>query len=137
MAEPQWTRERVAAWEPAVAALGRLLETVTATAVPQAPAALFRDRWSFAAAFAVSNPQSSISRPEGEETCREGLCGWAKATASTRPVAAFKVSTAATAHRGSPPGLGGQAGAGAGPAAGRTVSVVLTTPRLVSLFEFS
>jgi hypothetical protein len=36
MAEPQWTRERAIAWPPAVAALERLLETITATAVTTA-----------------------------------------------------------------------------------------------------
>jgi uncharacterized membrane protein YccC len=36
MAEPQWTRQRVIAWQPAVAALERLLDTVTATAVTTA-----------------------------------------------------------------------------------------------------
>ena len=33
MAEPQWTRQRAIAWQPATAALERLLEAVTATAV--------------------------------------------------------------------------------------------------------
>ena len=36
MAEPQWTRQRAMAWQPAVAALERLLDTVTATAVTTA-----------------------------------------------------------------------------------------------------
>jgi uncharacterized membrane protein YccC len=36
MAEPQWTRQRAMAWQPAVAALERLLEAVTATAVTTA-----------------------------------------------------------------------------------------------------
>jgi uncharacterized membrane protein YccC len=36
MAEPRWTRQRAIAWQPAVAALERLLETVTATAVTTA-----------------------------------------------------------------------------------------------------
>jgi uncharacterized membrane protein YccC len=36
MAEPQWTRQRVMAWQPAMAALERLLDTVTATAVTTA-----------------------------------------------------------------------------------------------------
>jgi uncharacterized membrane protein YccC len=36
MAEPQWTRQRVMVWQPAVAALERLLEAVTAAAVPAA-----------------------------------------------------------------------------------------------------
>jgi uncharacterized membrane protein YccC len=36
MAEPQWTRQRVMAWRPAVVALERLLETVTTTAVTTA-----------------------------------------------------------------------------------------------------
>jgi uncharacterized membrane protein YccC len=36
MAEPQWTRQRVIAWQPAVAALEQLLETITATAVTTA-----------------------------------------------------------------------------------------------------
>jgi uncharacterized membrane protein YccC len=36
MAEPQWTRQRAIAWQPAVAALERLLDTVTATAVTTA-----------------------------------------------------------------------------------------------------
>ena len=36
MAEPQWTRQRAIAWQPALAALERLLETVTATAVTTA-----------------------------------------------------------------------------------------------------
>ena len=36
MAEPQWTRQRAAAWQPALAALERLLDTVTATAVTTA-----------------------------------------------------------------------------------------------------
>jgi uncharacterized membrane protein YccC len=36
MAEPQWTRQRAMAWQPALAALERLLETVTATAVTTA-----------------------------------------------------------------------------------------------------
>ena len=36
MAEPQWTRQRAIAWQPAVAALEQLLETVTATAVTTA-----------------------------------------------------------------------------------------------------
>jgi hypothetical protein len=36
MAEPQWIRQRAMAWQPAVAALERLLDTVTATAVTTA-----------------------------------------------------------------------------------------------------
>ncbi len=36
MAEPQWTRQRAMAWQPAVAALERLLEAVTATVVTTA-----------------------------------------------------------------------------------------------------
>jgi len=36
MAEPRWTRQRALAWQPAMAALERLLETVTATAVSTA-----------------------------------------------------------------------------------------------------
>jgi uncharacterized membrane protein YccC len=36
MAEPQWTRQRVMAWQPAMAALEQLLDTVTATAVTTA-----------------------------------------------------------------------------------------------------
>jgi uncharacterized membrane protein YccC len=36
MAEPQWTRQRAMAWQPALAALDRLLDTVTATAVTTA-----------------------------------------------------------------------------------------------------
>jgi uncharacterized membrane protein YccC len=36
MAEPRWTRQRAIAWQPAVAALERLLEAVTATAVTTA-----------------------------------------------------------------------------------------------------
>jgi uncharacterized membrane protein YccC len=36
MAEPQWTRQRAAAWQPALAALEGLLDTVTATAVTTA-----------------------------------------------------------------------------------------------------
>ncbi len=36
MAEPQWVRRRVMAWQPALAALERLLQTVTATAVTTA-----------------------------------------------------------------------------------------------------
>jgi uncharacterized membrane protein YccC len=36
MTEPQWTRQRAIAWQPAMAALERLLNTVTATAVTAA-----------------------------------------------------------------------------------------------------
>jgi uncharacterized membrane protein YccC len=36
MAEPRWTQQRAMAWQPALAALERLLETVTATAVTTA-----------------------------------------------------------------------------------------------------
>jgi hypothetical protein len=36
MAEPPWIQQRAIAWRPAVAALERLLETVTATAVTTA-----------------------------------------------------------------------------------------------------
>jgi uncharacterized membrane protein YccC len=36
MAEPQWTRQRATAWQPAMAALEPLLEAVTATAVTTA-----------------------------------------------------------------------------------------------------
>jgi hypothetical protein len=36
MAEPQWTQQRAVAWRPAVVALERLLDTITATAVTTA-----------------------------------------------------------------------------------------------------
>ena len=36
MAEPQWTKQRATAWQPPLAALDRLLDTVTATAVTTA-----------------------------------------------------------------------------------------------------
>jgi uncharacterized membrane protein YccC len=57
MAEPQWTRQRVMAWQPAVAALERLLEIVTATAVTTA--------WQPSSGTGVSEVSAALRRIAG------------------------------------------------------------------------